>query len=79
MISFLEEKQGLLRTSYNNVLDVPYENINKVTTTASNALELKVENKQYNLQTRYNFTSIEDTNAKDIVEEITELSKHNQG
>ena len=76
---FFEEKRGLLRTSYRNTMEVLYENISKVTTTASHTLELKVENKKYNLQVSYKFVSIGDITAKVIVEQITELSKQNQG
>ena len=68
---FLEQR-GFFRASYHTTLEIPYEKIKKVTTTASQALELEVEDK------KYNFTSLGDINAKVIVEEITELSKHNR-
>ena len=64
---FLEQR-GFFRASYHITLEIPYEKINKVTTTASHALELEIED------IKYNFTALGGINAKVIVEEITALA-----
>lgn len=64
---FLQQR-GFFRASYLMTLEIPYEKINKVTTTASHALELEVEDM------KYNFTALGDINAQAIVEEITALA-----
>ena len=64
---FLQQR-GFFRASYHMTLEIPYEKINKVTTTASHALELEVEDM------KYNFTALGDINAQAIVEEITALA-----
>ena len=65
---FLEQR-GFFRASYHITLEIPYEIINMATTTASQALELEVEDK------KYNFTSLGDIKANVIVEEITKLAR----
>jgi hypothetical protein len=67
------EQGGFFRPSYRMTLDIPYEKINAVTSTASHALDIEVEGKKYHL------TSLGDVNAQVITEEIRALSTSNQG
>ncbi|MCW4037939.1 MAG: PH domain-containing protein [Candidatus Bathyarchaeota archaeon] len=67
------EQGGFFRPSYRMTLDIPYEKINTVTTTASHALDIEVEAE------KYNFTSLGETNAQVITEEIRALSAPHQG
>ena len=67
------EQGGFFRPSYRMTLDIPYEKINAVTTTASHALDIGVEAETYH------FTSLGDINAQVIAEEITALSGPHQG
>ena len=70
-LSFLEQ-WGFLEASYHNTLKIPYKMIDKVTTTTGHALELEAKDE------KYSFTSLAArANAKVIVQEITEFSKHN--
>jgi hypothetical protein len=67
------EQGGFFRPSYRMTLDIPYETINAITSTASHALDIEVEGKKYHLAT------LGDVNAQVITEKVRALSTSNQG
>lgn len=64
---FLQQR-GFFRANYHIALEIPYEKINRITTTASHALELVIED------IKYNITALGDINAQAIVDEIKTLA-----
>ena len=65
---FFTEKRGFLRTSYNLILELPYEEISDITVEAASKLALTdTEGKKHDFESHENAASVIERNLNDLI------------